>query len=176
VELPESHGLLQCHTQAAGQVLGLRSLQTNRWIQTQGAWTNQLDLWNAMSMFDVPITGSHNYPRMPDPSDTGAPLADRARAYLDSNCSGCHRPNGAMGGTIDLRYQTANANMNVIDVRPTRGDLGLPDAYRIKRQVPGSSVLWERLRRLDGTRMPALGSHVIDAPNVALLQQWISGL
>jgi hypothetical protein len=66
--------------------------------------------------------------------------------------------------------------MNVIDVRPTRGDLGLPDAFRIKRQVPTSSVLWERMRRLDGTRMPRLGTHVVDAPAVALLDAWISGL
>ena len=44
---------------------------------------------------------------------------------------------------------------------------------RIASGVKESSVLWERIRRLDGTRMPTLGSSLVDAQAEALLGTWI---
>lgn len=173
---PSRSDCLQCHTAAAGVVLGLRTLQTNRIVTVRGHAVEQLDNWNAMRLFDQVLSGAHAYGRLAEAYNPNYPLRDRARAYLDANCANCHLPGGAMNGDIDLRATTPDAAMNVIGVRPTRGDLGLPDAYRIKRQVPGSSVLWERMRRLDGTRMPRLGSHVVDDAAVALIDAWIRTL
>ena len=45
-------------------------------------------------------------PALADPNDENASLDDRARAYLHTNCSGCHRPGGPPGRNLDLRYQT----------------------------------------------------------------------
>jgi len=173
---PSRSDCLQCHTQAANWVLGLRTLQVNRAADAGGQLVEQLDNWNAMRLFDQVLQGAAAYPRLVDPRDLGQPLRERARSYLDANCANCHRPGGAMNGDVDLRFLTADPGMNVIDVRPTRGDLGLPDAYRIKRRVPGSSVLFERMQRLDGIRMPRLGSSVLDADALALLQAWIGTL
>ena len=173
---PSRNDCLQCHTTNVGSVLGLRTLQTNRFVSANGGVLNQLDHWNSMRLFDQVLTGSYSYGRMVDPRDSAQGLRERARSYLDANCANCHAPGGAMNGDIDLRYTTTDTGLNVIDVRPTRGDLGLSDAFRIKRRVPTSSVLWERLRRLDGTRMPRLGSHVVDADAVALLDAWINTL
>jgi uncharacterized repeat protein (TIGR03806 family) len=175
-QYPSRADCLQCHTAAAGHILGLRTMQTNRYVTAHGSAVQQLENWNAMRLFDQALNAPGTYPRLVDPRDGFYALRDRARSYLDANCANCHLPGGAMNGDIDLRATVTDAGMNVIDVRPTRGDLGLPDAFRIKRQVPTSSVLWERMRRLDGTRMPRLGTHVVDAPAVALLDAWISGL
>jgi hypothetical protein len=37
-------------------------------------------------------------------------------------------------------------------------------------------VLWERMRRLDGNRMPPLGTHRVDQPAVDLIGEWIDRL
>ncbi|MEZ5965993.1 MAG: PQQ-dependent sugar dehydrogenase [Planctomycetota bacterium] len=173
---PSRSDCLQCHTQAAGFALGLRTQQVNRDFVVGSQAVNQLDNWNQMRLFDQVLNAASSYQKLVDPKDPAQPLALRARSYLDGNCSSCHRPGGAMGGDIDLRFHTSDAGMNVLDVRPTRGDLGLPDAFRIKRQVPASSVLLERMLRLDGTRMPRIGSGIVDADATALLDAWIRSL
>ena len=54
--------------------------------------------------------------------------AGKARSWLDVNCSMCHRPAGFAPGGLDLRRQPLLAAMNVIDVPPTQGDLGIAGA------------------------------------------------
>jgi hypothetical protein len=63
--------------------------------------------------------------------------------------------------------------MGLVDVRPNQGDLGLVDAYRIRSGSKESSVSWERMRRLDGTRMPELGTNRVDEAALALIGAWI---
>ena len=59
-------------------------------------------------------------------------------------------------------------------MRPTAGDLGLADAFRVKPGVKESSVLWERLRRLGASeRMPPIATHVVDPTAVDVIGQWI---
>ncbi|MHC4818659.1 MAG: PQQ-dependent sugar dehydrogenase, partial [Planctomycetota bacterium] len=113
------------------------------------------------------------YAALPDPQDAALPLAARARSYLDANCAGCHLPGGPVPIGIDLRYRVPLAAMDLVNVRPNQGDLGLVDAYRIRTGSKESSVLWERMRRLDGTRMPELGTNRVDQPALDLIGTWI---
>ena len=75
-----------------------------------------------------------------------------------------------------MRFETAANATNLIDVRPTYGNLNLNDAYRVKSGAKASSVLWERMRRLDGTRMPPLASSLVDSEVNLLIGQWIDQL
>ena len=63
--------------------------------------------------------------------------------------------------------------MNLIDVTPTTGELGLANAARVRPGAKESSVLWERLRRADGTAMPPIAHHVPDPFGVELIGYWI---
>jgi hypothetical protein len=63
--------------------------------------------------------------------------------------------------------------MNAVSVPPEEGDLGLVGALRIRAGRKELSVLWERLRRLDATRMPPLASRLVDAEAVTLIGAWI---
>jgi uncharacterized repeat protein (TIGR03806 family) len=174
---PSRTDCLQCHTAPAGRVLGFNTLQTNLRLPVgPSRWENQLDIWNRMQLFSSPIQGSSSYAALRSIQDHGASLDERARSYLHANCANCHLPGGAMNGAIDMRYLTPRNAMGLLWVRPTRGDLGLPDAYRIKPGDHGSSVLWHRLCLLDSRRMPPLSSNLLDLAGHILIAVWIDWL
>ena len=110
---------------------------------------------------------------MPNPDVASEPLDARARAYLAANCGNCHRPGVQVDAEINLTWEAAD--LNAIGVEPLRGTAGLPEGARLI--VPGQperSVLLARMTTLaPAHRMPRLGSAVVDAAGVSLIQKWI---
>lgn len=172
-EFPSRAQCLLCHTGAAGRVLGLKTGQLNRDFDYPDATDNQLRAWNHIGLLDVDIGDPAAHEVLPDPGDARRTLPERARSYLDANCAGCHLPGGPVSIGIDLRLRVPLSGAGLVDVRPSQGDLGLADAYRIRPGRKESSVLWERMRRLDATRMPGLGSNRVDQAAVDLIGTWI---
>ena len=176
---PSESQCLQCHTSAAGRSLGLETAQLNRnhtYPQT-GRTANELLTLNTIGMFTPPIADPAAQPVMPDPANTSAPLANRARAYLHTNCAQCHRPGGSTAVNLDLRYTTTFAATNTCNVTPQMGDLGLGANARLI--APGSaanSILINRTNRRDLHGMPPVGSNQVDAAGVTLLTQWVNSL
>lgn len=173
---PSRTDCLQCHTAAAGRVLGVTTRQLNHLERIAGADRNQLDVWRGIGMFTTDIGAAAPYPSMADPADLAASISDRARSWIDANCAMCHRPGGTTTTDLDLRHATPDALTNLVDVLPQRGDLGLFDARRVAPGAKERSVLWERLRRTDGTRMPPIGSVVPDGAAIGLVGAWIDTL
>ena len=104
-------------------------------------------------------------------------LADRARAYLHTNCANCHRPNGPTGVNLDLRHDTPLSQTGACDVLPSRGDLGIGNARIIAPGDDARSVLLARMnRRNDANMMPPIASNVIDTAGVQLVGSWIDSL
>jgi uncharacterized repeat protein (TIGR03806 family) len=167
---PSRVDCLRCHTPAAGGILGVRTAQLNR---RGPAGTNQIDAWRRLGLARGVIGTS--WPALPDPYDRTAPLAARARSYLDANCAGCHRPGGP-GTGMDMRFTTPDGLMNLIGVPPAYGTLGLVNAQRIHKGVKESSVLWERMRRKDEHRMPPLATSLVDEVAVQVVGDWIDRL
>jgi uncharacterized repeat protein (TIGR03806 family) len=176
---PSGNDCLACHTVAAGSALGLETAQLNHNLTyvVTGRSANQLRTLDAVSMFATPLGDPGLQPAMPDPFAATAPLAQRARAYLHTNCAQCHRPNGPTSSSLDLRYGTLLSSTNACAAMPQSGDLGLGAAARIIAPgSPSSSVLLARMNRRDANAMPPLASNVVDAAGVALVQEWIAGL
>lgn len=169
---PSRTDCLQCHTAAANRALGLITRNMNRDFDYVAATDNQLRTLNHINYFTANIGAATQYQAYPALDDTNATVATRARAYLAVNCSQCHRTGGTMP-SMDFRFDTADASMNAIGVVPTAGNLGLSNARIIAPGSKESSVLWERIRRIDGTRMPPLGTHRVDQDAVDLIGQWI---
>jgi hypothetical protein len=138
-----------------------------------GRTANQLDTLEAIGMF---ATSPTRPTAMPNPADATQPLADRARAYLHTNCSQCHRPGGGTAVDLDLRYTTAIASTNACNVAPTLDDLGIAGAKIIAPGDAAHSVLYLRMNRRDANQMPPIASRLVDTDGAVLLQQWISGL
>jgi uncharacterized repeat protein (TIGR03806 family) len=176
---PSGNDCLTCHTAAAGFSLGLEAAQLNRTFTyaSTGRTSNQLRTLDAVTMFTTPLGDPSLQPAMPDPFDTSAPLAQRARAYLQTNCAQCHRAGGPTPSAMDLRYSTLLSSTNACGAPPQSGDLGIGAAARIV--APGSasnSVLVARMERRDASGMPPLASSIVDQAGVALVQQWIDGM
>ena len=167
---------LNCHTQATGRVLGLNTLQVNRGhtYQSTGNADNQLRTLNHIGLFAQDIGAAAQYGAMPDPSSASASLESRAKAYLESNCSNCHRPGGPTSVNMDLRYSTAVAEMNAVAVAA-----GIPTASGALRIAPGnhaSSDVWRRATSTSTTRMPPLGTTLVDEQGLQSLSAWIDSL
>jgi uncharacterized repeat protein (TIGR03806 family) len=175
---PSEGQCLLCHTEAAGRSLGLetRQLAFNITYPQTGRNAHQLVTLNTVNTLTPPIASPTDTVPYPDPAGTSGTPGERARAYLHTNCSQCHRPGGPTTSNMDLRYATALADTHACDVAPGLGDLGLSNARLI---APGSatrSVLIARMSRRDAHGMPPVGSAQVDAEGVALLTRWVDSL
>jgi uncharacterized repeat protein (TIGR03806 family) len=173
---PSEAQCMQCHTGAAGFSLGLETAQQNRdhvYPQT-GRTANQITTLNAVNVLSPPVAA--NPPAYADPADTGRSLNDRARAYLHTNCSNCHRPNGGTPVDIDLRHGTALSQTGACDVAPSAGDLGIANARIIAPGDDARSVLLARMSTRNANAMPPIASNVVDTAGVQLIGSWIDSL
>ncbi len=171
---PSRSECLQCHTRAAGWSLGLTTRQLNTHQFDGESLYSQLRMFDELDLLDFEPDYNLDHPVL----DNGdASVAARARAYLDVNCAGCHRPGG--GGdrsTMDLRRDTPLAAMNLCNARPIVDTLGNPQARLLQPGEPANSILLARMQRRDAYRMPPIGSAIVDAEAVALVADWIGSL
>jgi uncharacterized repeat protein (TIGR03806 family) len=176
-EFPSEAQCLQCHTLAAGRTLGLEIGQLNGdFGYPTGRTANQLTTLNAIDTLTPALTQTPaQLPVIPDPQGN-APLGQRARAYLHSNCGYCHRPGGNTPTTMDLRFTTVLNQTNACDVTPTLNDLGITNARLIAPGSAARSVVIARVNRTGSDSMPPLARHTIDTAGVQLLTDWINGL
>jgi uncharacterized repeat protein (TIGR03806 family) len=175
---PSEGQCLACHTEVAGRSLGLETKQLafNITYPQTGRDAHQLVTLNAANTLSSPIANPTDQVPYPDPMGSSGTLGERARAYLHTNCSQCHRANGPTPSNMDLRYATALADTHACDVAPTLGDLGLIDARLIAPGAAARSVLIERMSRRDAHGMPPVGSAQVDAEGEKLLTDWVNSL
>lgn len=115
-------------------------------------------------------------PRWNDPT---APVADRARAYLDVNCGHCHSRSGiANNSGLYLTWEEADPVARGLGKRPVaagRGSGGHEVA--IDPGAPDKSILLYRMQSTDpGVAMPELGRSLVHDEGVALVRAYIAGL
>ena len=166
---PSRGECLQCHTDAAGGTLGLEMLQLDGdLVYPGGLRANQVDTLAHIGLIDTDIR-----PGALPATDGDAPLDERARAYLHSNCASCHRPGGTGRGALDLRVQPAIGDTIMCD-EPEFGVLGIEDARLVAPGAPERSILLNRVRRRDAHGMPPMASMLVDEDGADLLEEWIS--
>jgi hypothetical protein len=172
---PSRNDCLRCHTQAAGRTLGLETPQMNR--AQPGGGGNQLDALTALGAFDAPLAApAAMLPAFPSVDDMTAPVDARARAYLHTNCSFCHRMGGTGQVPPDWRASLSLAQTGACNATPVDGDLGQTGAKVITPGAPTASVASLRMHATDAYRMPPLASHVVDPMGTAVVDAWIASL
>ena len=169
---------MECHTDAALVVLGLDTLQLNYSLYyTDGSQENYLDaLYRLGYLFSAPLP-EHKATRLYGINDASASLEQKARSYLHSNCSGCHRTGAPQGGYGDMRYNSAitTAALNLCDVAATHVD-SPAGGFLVDPGNAANSTIYQRLASTGIIKMPPVGRESIDPLATQVMQDWINGL
>lgn len=176
--LPNMNQCKGCHDASGAIVpIGPKARHLNKLFAYNGGAENQLARWTKIGY----LTGApapEKAPRLPvwdDPS-TGA-VPDRARAYLDANCTHCHNPKGpANTSGLDLRYSQTDPRQWGVMKPPVAAGRGAGDnRFDIVPGKPDESILIFRLDSTDpGIMMPELPRRLVHEEAVALLREWIA--
>ncbi|MEM9192138.1 MAG: PQQ-dependent sugar dehydrogenase [Myxococcota bacterium] len=169
---PSSSQCNACHTEAAGFALGFRAQQLNRFFDYPEGRFDQLEALSGAGYISE-AGAVAPFPRL---DDAAAPLEDRARAYLDTNCAMCHQPTGPGNASIDLRAATSFAEAGLCDAPVEQGDLGIAGARIFAPGDVAASVLHARINRRGDEQMPPLASTRVDTQGAALLADWINSV
>jgi len=175
-QYPSRAQCLACHTASAGRTLGLELAQLNReLVYPRNVIANQLETLASIGLLSAPLAGPvGQLPKLERPEGQG-PVDARARAYLHSNCSDCHR--NAMGqGPQDFRYSLSLMQTGVCNTAPLNGELGVRGARLLTPMSPAQSLISLRMKTIAAGRMPPLGTSLVHGDGVALIDQWISGI
>lgn len=170
---PSRGECFRCHTEGAGRTLGLEIGQLNGdFVYTSTSRrSNQVETLAHLEMFSTPQSRAGKV--IPKPTDEAISVNDRARAYLHSNCSICHRPGGISQGGMDFRYDTPFREMKICNVDPSHGTLDVAGAKILAAGDPAKSIMSLRTHAAEKNRMPPVASRIVDDEGTKLLDEWI---
>ena len=177
--VPNKNQCKACHA-FNGEIvpLGPKARNLNGSFAYPGGVENQLAHWIAAGI----LTGApapEAAPSVPDWRDAGAPLDQRARAWLDVNCAHCHRAEGpASNSGLFLTYGEQEPVKYGVLKRPVAAGKGSGDRqFDILPGDPDGSILPYRVESTEpGVMMPELGRHIADPEAVVLLRDWIAAM
>jgi uncharacterized repeat protein (TIGR03806 family) len=174
---PSRRDCLECHNSRAGGVLGVKTRQMNRnYTYPSGIEDNQLRAWNHLGLFAPAFHDSElsSLPTLAAADDAHRSLEDRARSYLDANCSQCHRPGGTVA-YFDARYGTPLAQQQLLD-GSVLIDEGIDRPRVISPHDIWRSIAYMRINTDSDIRMPPLARETVDRAGVDLIGAWIQSL
>jgi uncharacterized repeat protein (TIGR03806 family) len=170
--IPSRSECMTCHSPQAGHSLSFATRQLNREGQIGNRTGNFLQLLSDAGYLDG-LTGSPTLiPRHPAVDDTTYSLESRARAYLDVNCSYCHKPGGTAPTAFDTRVETPLFSTRLVDAVANAGLQPL-DRLLVPGRQDRSIIVHRTAARNSYSRMPPLASNVTDEQGVQLLIDWI---
>ncbi len=166
-----------CHTMAAKYVLGVNDLQINKEVVVDGRSVNQLEQLERLGVFTDPLPAPTNeLLRLYDHTDAKVELARRARSYLHSNCSHCHRKWGGGNAEFQLLATLPLTQTGTLGVPPHHGAFGAVSPALIAPGSPEQSVVLRRMQITGLGRMPHIASSVVDEVGVGIIRDWIANL
>ena len=177
-QVPNVNDCKRCHINE-NELLPIGPKARNLNYTLLGDSVNQLAKWASMGVLqNMPST--EKIEQLPNWEDKQRfTVNERARAYLDVNCSYCHTKGGDAYNTgLFLEYEQndpGHVGLMKLPVSAGGGAGGLN--YDI---IPGDaehSILLYRMNSTEpGTAMPELTRTVIHKEGVALIREWIDGM
>ncbi len=175
---PSRKDCMTCHNQLAGGVLGIKTRQMNHdFVYPSGVADNELREWNHLGLFATPLREADikDLPRLAAPGDESRSVEDRARSYLDANCSHCHRPGGTTVAGFDARYDTPLDQQELVNGAVLL-DQGIDHPRIISPHDIWRSIAYMRINTVGDIRMPPIARQTIDENGVALMREWIDSM
>lgn len=179
--VPNQNQCAGCHatdnTSRTIEPIGLKARHLNK-ASTYAPAFNQLDYWQVTGILEGDFRDAHNAPRNVRWDDILTPLDDRARAYLDINCSHCHNPVGpADTSGLNLEPDAAGPSSGVCKNPIAAGSGSGGHQFDIVPGHPEQSIFIYRMESTDpGAMMPELGRALVHKEGVSLIREWITSL
>lgn len=183
-EVPNTNVCLECHGKVG--ITGSLASRTRQWNRDHDYGEgpeNQIDHLVSLGLLDVTPPPASTRQTMVDPFGSTS-VSDRARAYLDANCSHCHGVVGLAKGTAfwldwdhtdPVKGNPTDWGVCKVPASAGGGTCGL--AFDV---VPGHSELSIvpcRVATLESkTAMPPIGRALVHDEGVALLKEWIDAM
>ncbi|MDM9632839.1 hypothetical protein QU605_15295, partial [Robiginitalea sp. M39] len=178
-QYPSRVECMSCHFPQNGGVLGPKTRNLNSVITYPGGTSaNQLVNLSEMGIIPEVITNANvgNYMAVSAKDNLSASLEDRARSYIDVNCSSCHNPTVDNIAQFDARYTTPLELQNII-YGDVNYDLGMQNPKIVIPQDVANSALHYRMNSTQANvEMPPIAKDVVDAEGLQLIEEWINSL
>jgi uncharacterized repeat protein (TIGR03806 family) len=168
---PSRGDCLGCHNGDRGLGLEVAQLEMMRSFPETGRSANQLASFRRVGLVQGDVPRVQQLPKL----SSTAPLGDRARAYLHTNCAICHTRPGPTPVDMDLRFTTALGDTGLCD-GTKQGDLGVAGARRLVAGEPARSVISLRMHATGHDHMPPIGPQQGDRDGEDLIDAWIRSL
>ena len=175
--VPNVNQCKQCHLSGSEVTpIGPKARNLNGSFAYGDGAENQLAHWSRLGLLAGTPASPPSEPRW---DDTSAPLASRARAYLDANCAHCHSRSGlASNSGLYLNFEETDQSALGVGKRPVaagRGAGGLDFAIAPGR--PDESIVVHRMASTEpGVMMPQFGRTVVHDEGLALVRAWIAAM
>lgn len=176
--VPNTNQCKDCHERdGESRPLGLVKRQLDREVFRDGETVSQLSWMVNLNLFED-VTNLRSDGHLVDPFGE-APLAQRARSYLDSNCAHCHREggNGGPSGLVLLASENRPRAYGICKGPVAAGD-GTGGFYHdILPGNPDESIIVHRMKSTDpDVKMPEIPNRLPDLAGVALISDWIRNM
>jgi uncharacterized repeat protein (TIGR03806 family) len=187
--IPEESQCLVCHkqkviengTEVAKQIpIGIKPQNLNWIYPYDGGAKNQLAKWVEMGYLDSNFTMPTASQTVIDYTDASKPIGDRARAYVDSNCSHCHSDDRHCDyRPMRFAWKDSEVPAHMGVCVATQDMQGFPEALNniVTPGNIGRSMLYYRINTTnEAYRMPLHGRTIIHEEGVAMMAEWINSL
>lgn len=176
--MPNKNQCKSCHNQNDEfKPIGPKIKQLNNDLTySDGTIMNQLEKWTAMGYLEGYKKGS-TYPTLFAMNNEKADISDKARSYLDANCSHCHNLQGpASTSGLYLNYEENDPFHWGVFKSPVAAGIGAGDyKFAIYPGHGDESIIPFRMNSTNpGVMMPEIGRVSIHTEGVALIKDWIN--
>lgn len=173
--IPNKNQCKTCHNQ--DEVLSPIGVQVKH-LNHDKQGKNQLISWSEKGILEG-FASPTDYPSLINYEDDNQNLELRAMAYLDINCSHCHRAEGpASTSGLFLTYDERDPMKLGINKTPVAAGVGAGShTFDVVPGKPDDSILIHRMNSTAvGVAMPELGRTTIHHEGVELIREWVRSL
>ncbi|MBI3544636.1 MAG: right-handed parallel beta-helix repeat-containing protein, partial [Deltaproteobacteria bacterium] len=181
--IPSANQCASCHAvsgETSLEPIGPKARLLNRDFAYDDGTYNQLVAWSKLGILAGAPDNPAEAPRLPawdKPAD--APVAARARAYLEVNCAHCHSATGLARNT-GVFLEASVTDRTKLGVCKTPVAAGIGAGKNLYDVVPGKPKKSIMIYRLGAThakiKMPQIGRSVVHDEGLELVKEWIKGL
>lgn len=184
-KVPNINQCKGCHIRIEGfkkevKPIGPKARFLNTELKINGEIINQLVHWERLGLLNEALPDLNNISKSYAVDNPNHSLDNRARSYLDINCSHCHSKKGpanTSGLFLEPFKEIPNINYGICKRPVASGSSSDSYRYDIEPGHPQKSLLYQRLKSTDPSiMMPELGRSLSHSEGTSLIKGWIEDM